>query len=188
VRDGAAVAAPLPAGRISPAVGCVLVVSAPERTDYYPTGSFTRLAAHRTHDAIAAIERRRPVVVVIEWDFAEVDARAVCRVAAIFPTISMLASMANPADAPAAIKAGCQAILLEPLAPQLAMMRIVRLAQAPPRVPAPATNSTTYRLWSEMVCPSCQVAGVASFEMATRRTLWFACLRCDHVWTARPAC
>jgi CheY-like chemotaxis protein len=188
VRDTVGVVTPSDINRIGPAAGCVLLVASPACTDRYPTGHFTRLAAHTTPDAIAAIERRRPAVVVIDWDFADVDARAVCRVAAVFPTVTVMASMADAANAPAAIKAGCQAILLEPVAPQLAMMRIARLSQAvPARGPgSTGAESATYRLWSQISCPSCQVYGVASFELARRRTLWFACLRCDHVWTARP--
>jgi CheY-like chemotaxis protein len=188
VRDTVGVVTPSDIHRIGVAAGCVLIVASPSCTDRYPTGHFARLAAHTTQDAIAAIERRRPTVVVIDWDFAAVDKLAICRIAAMFPTITVMASMAAAGDAPAAIKAGCQAILLEPIAPQLAMMRIARLSQAVPARGTAATGaeSATYRLWSQICCPSCQVYGVASFELAKRRTLWFACLRCDHVWTARP--
>ena len=189
MRDGAAVATPRPFERVAPPSGCVLIVANVEHTDRYPTDSFAKLTAQTTRDAIATVERRRPTVVVIEWGCDGVDKPAICRMAANFPTISLLASMADAADAPTAIKAGCQAILLEPIAPQLAMMRIARLAQAvPPHSAMLPAHPTTYRRWPYTVCPSCAVSGVASFEMATRRTLWFACLRCDHVWTARPAC
>ena len=186
--SNAAVSTPLDTTRADPSAGCVLVVASEACTHLYPTGRWLSLAAHTTHDAIATLERRRPAVVVLDWDFSAVDKLAICRVAANFPTITVMASMAEARSAPAAIKAGCQAILLGPIAPQLALMRILRLSQAaPPRTPA-APDSTTYRLWSQIACPSCKVYGVASFEIATRRTLWFACLRCDHVWTARPGC
>ena len=186
MRSGAAVATPLDMTGVVPWAGCVLVVASPACTHLYPTGRAVSLAAHTTHDAIATIERRRPAVVVIDWDFATVNTLAICRVAANFPTITVMASMTDARNAPAAIKAGCQAILLGPVAPQLALMRILRLSQAVSSGRSAAPDSPTYRLWSQVVCPSCEVYGVASFELATRRTLWFACLRCDHVWTARP--
>ena len=189
MRDGAPVPTPLPSERVAPAAGCVLIVASVANTDRYPTGSFAKLSAQTTRDAIAALERRRPTVVVIEWDFAGVDKPAICRVAADFPTIAVLASMADAANAPTAIKAGCQAILLEPIAPQLAMLRIARLAQAvPPRSAMLPAYTTTCRRWPHTACSSCRGFGVANFETAKRRTLWFACLQCDHVWTARPAC
>ena len=189
MRNGVAVATPPTSERVAPPGGCVLIIASAEHTERYPTGSFAKLSAQTTRDAMAALERRRPTVVVIEWEFAGVDKPEVCRVAANFPGMALMASIADVADAPAAMKAGCRAILLEPIAPQLAMLRIARLAQAVSRratmLPA---HSTTCRPWPHTVCPSCDVRGVASFEIAMRRMLWFACLQCDHVWTARPAC
>lgn len=188
MRDAvSATAAPLesPVGTGSP----VLIVSHATAAARFPTGALPRTTASTTRDALRAIEQVRPAVVVVDWDCASIDAAAVCRAARRFSTMTIMASMKEAATAPAAIKAGCDAILLAPFSPLLASSRIARLTR---RTMAwggrvDAGERGTHQRYPGMTCPQCSAGGVLSFEFATRQTRWFACLQCDHVWDARPA-
>jgi CheY-like chemotaxis protein len=166
----------------------VLVVAAPAAVHRYGTGPLRRISASTTRDALAAIEQLRPVVVVIDWDSPAIDVVGICRAACRFSTITVMATMRDAAHAPRAIKAGCQAILLEPLSPSLIATRIARLARPVPplRGAADAVARGTNQSWRSRDCPACAAPGVISFEFATRRTCWFTCLQCDHVWDAPP--
>lgn len=167
----------------------VLVVAEPTEVDRYPTGVHRRVAAHTTRETIGAIERDRPAVVVMDWDLDTIDRSAVCRAARNFPMMTLLASMSSPDQAPAAIKAGCHAILLEPFAPHLAATRIARLSRQAAMPRGQATEGSgrgTHRRWPEVMCPACSAGGATSFDFSARHKLWFACLACEHVWTDRP--
>ena len=188
--------APRPGGGISvPPVGIavaapfrVLVVASLRDAERYPTGLYSRSTAATTADAVRVIERERPALVVIDWDNESIDRAAVCRAAQTFPMMIVMATLAHPHDAPTAIKAGCDAILLEPFAPQLAAARIARLSRQlmPPRGESDEGLRGTNRRWTAEPCPGCAHIGVVSFEFSTRRRLWFAYLACDHVWLSQP--
>jgi len=45
--------------------------------------------------------------------------------------------------------------------------------------------ATTNRVWPEVACPMCQRDGVVSFEFASHRRAWYACLACKGVWMAK---
>jgi len=95
--------------------------------------------------------------------------------------------MESPATAPAALKAGCHAILLKPFAPNLAAGRIGRLSRELPMGvtssrSTPAVQYGTNRAWAATHCPECDTAAATSFEFASYRRMWYACLACDHVW------
>jgi CheY-like chemotaxis protein len=172
-------------------IGClrVLVVAAGSDLDSYPAGPLVRLAAQTTGDAIATIERERPALVVIDWDLRNLDTVQVCRAAARFPMMSLLMTTERLEAVPAAIRAGCRAVLLKPFARNLAAARIGRLSRqmlraAPPIVLANGEARGTNRRWVELACPQCRIAGVTSFEFSSHRQLWFACLGCSHVWRA----
>jgi CheY-like chemotaxis protein len=191
-------AAPVRTGQpltpVAPAAGSlrVLVVAGGPDLDLYPTGPHARLTAHTTGDAIAAIERERPALVVIDWDLRNVDAVKVCRAAVRFPMMRLLMTTASPDTVPAAIRAGCQAVLLKPFARNLAAARIGRLSRQVLPGPTPlalaaAEGRGTNRRWLGLTCPGCSAAGIISFEFSSQRRLWFACLECSHVWrTASP--
>jgi CheY-like chemotaxis protein len=168
----------------------VLIVSSRLDAERYPTGLYSRSTAATTGDAVRLIERDRPALVVMDWDYEPVDRAAVCRAAQTFPMMTVMASLAHPEHAPAAIKAGCDAILLEPFVPQLAAARIARLSRQmmAPRGDTDPGPRGTNREWTRTTCPACAQIGVVSFEFSTRRRLWFACLACDHVWLSPPPC
>src|SRR5688572_3448837 len=167
-----------------------LIIASQTDADRYPTGLYSRSTASTTGDAVRLIERERPALVVVDWDNESIDRAAVCRAAQTFPMMTVMASLANPDDAPAAIKAGCHAILLEPFVPQLAAARIARLSRQmmAPRGDTDTGVRGTNRVWTRTMCPACAHVGVVSFEFSTRRRLWFACLACDHVWLSQPPC
>jgi hypothetical protein len=45
--------------------------------------------------------------------------------------------------------------------------------------------ATTNRVWAEVACTRCQQDGVVSFEFASHRRAWYACLECKNVWMAK---
>jgi DNA-binding NarL/FixJ family response regulator len=110
---------------------------------------------------------------------------------------------------PELLQAGCDAVLLKPFAPNLLYARIGRLLRARTeqhriRMPQDQIRSryihgngdgrgdgdsslaaTTNRVWAEVACPRCQQNGVVSFEFASHRRAWYACLECKGVWMAK---
>jgi len=167
----------------------VLVVAHPAAIDRYPTGIHAKTVAHTTRDAIRLIEEVRPAIVAIEWNLDGIDRGALCQAAGRFP-VAVLAILQAPQDAPAAIRAGCHAVLLEPIAPTLAATRIARLAkQMESRLRyREAEIRGTHRAWTGVACPQCGTDGATSFECAGRRKAWLACLQCAHVWVGPEPC
>jgi DNA-binding response OmpR family regulator len=108
---------------------------------------------------------------------------------------------------PELLQAGSDAVLLKPFAPNLLYARVGRLLRArteqqrirarhdPTRSRYPAPNgdghgegdspATTNRVWADVACPGCQHGGVVSFEFASHRRAWYACLECKAVWMAK---
>jgi CheY-like chemotaxis protein len=111
---------------------------------------------------------------------------------------------------PELLQAGCDAVLLKPFAPNLLYARIGRLLRArteqqrirtrqdqirrPRYIPGNGNGrgdgdsllaATTNRVWPEVACPTCQRDGVVSFEFASHRRAWYACLACKGVWMAK---
>ena len=94
----------------------LIVAVAPQDVDRFPATPYARFAARTTAEAVRLIERWRPRVVVVDWDVAELDASAICNTAKQMAPVGVLAVMSEPAKAPSALKAGCHALLLKPLA------------------------------------------------------------------------
>ena len=168
----------------------VIAVAASE-VDHYPTAPFARFTARSTSDAVRLVERWRPRVVAIDWDVEEFDAAAICTAARQVPGAGILATTKSPERAPAALKAGCHAVLLKPFAPNLLVARLGRLAR---EMPSPAIAGRlaeklgqfgTNRTWQRLACPKCSNGGAVSFEHSSHRRSWFACLACDSVWLGR---
>jgi CheY-like chemotaxis protein len=105
-------AGPSGANRNAAAVGGRV---APEDVERFPTLPFTRYAARTTAEAVRLIERWRPRLVAIRLGAATSSTLALCapRQDRSAP-VGILAVMASPERAPAALKAGCHAILLKP--------------------------------------------------------------------------
>ena len=107
---------------------------------------------------------------------------------------------------PTLLEAGCDAVLLKPFAPNLLYTRVGRLLRARTeqqrvrrlhdstrsRYAEPnghgngdGAPATTNRFWADVECPHCKHDGVVSFEFASHRRAWYACLECKAVWMAR---
>jgi len=174
----------------APDVRPVLLAAVPPgEVQMYSAGPFTRLAAHTTADAIAMVTRARPRLVVIDWDLRDVDGQEVCRVAASLSGISVLVTTAQVQRVPAALKAGCHAVLLKPFVPNLLAARLGRLfretARLPPSSALQSSGTGTNRVWPDTSCPTCATLGATSFEFSSHRRMWYACLACEHVWLGR---
>jgi len=166
----------------------LVVAAAVADVDRFPSANFTRYPVHSTSEALRLIETARPRVVAIDWDVPEIDGVQVCSAVRKFPHAGVLVTMASPEDAPAALKAGCHAILLKPFAPNLAAGRIGRLSRELPAGTAslraaPSRQSCgTNRTWPDTHCPRCDAPSATSFEFYSYRRMWYACLACDAVW------
>jgi DNA-binding response OmpR family regulator len=165
----------------------LLAVDAPE-TDRFGSGRFTRISAQSTTDAIRAIERARPRVVAVDLDLPQFDATAICTAAHQSGQTSVLVITSDPQRVPAALKAGCHAVLLKPFAANLAaarlgrLMRETQLTPAARRAAALLLQQGTNRTWPDTACPTCGTLGAVSFEFSSYRRMWYACLPCEGVW------
>jgi len=165
-----------------------VVAAAAGDLDHFPTAQFTRYHAYTTSEAVRLIETARPRIVAIDWDIPEIDAAQVCVAALKFPLTGVLVVMKSPETAPAALRAGCHAILLKPFAPNLVAGRLGRLSREMPATPGAVRAARelrqcgTNREWPDTPCPKCQAPSAMSFEFHSYRRMWYACLGCDAVW------
>ena len=150
-----------------------------------------------------------PTLVVGDVDGMAEAADIVRTVKALLRPATMLVIATDVEGIPELLQAGCDAVLLKPFAPNLLYARIGRLLRARTeqqrtrtrqgqiRSPHIAGNgdgrgdgdsslaATTNRVWAEVACPTCQQDGVVSFEFASHRRAWYACLECKGVWMAK---
>lgn len=140
----------------------------------------------------------RPRLVVTDLALADGDGLEICRAAkAGQPRPSVLVATANVDRVPHAIKAGCDAVLLKPFAPNLLVARLGRLLRAADlsqRIQHARRRSLrlfaergrlgpgTNVYWPMTRCPYCKNEGATSFDFSSYRRAWYACLACDKVW------
>jgi DNA-binding response OmpR family regulator len=166
----------------------LLVAASAADADTLAASTFTRVATHTTAEALRTIERVRPRVVAIDWDVDTIDGAAVCAAARQVPYTGVLVISASPERVPAALKAGCHAVLLRPFAPNLLAARLGRLSREIPTSPAALRGLAalqligTNRVWPDTRCPKCSTGGAVSFEFSSYRRMWYACVPCEHVW------
>lgn len=169
----------------------LIVAAAAVDVEQFPSTPFARLAARSTIEALRLIERWKPRVVAIDWDAPEFDGRQICAAARQSPGTGVLVTTAVPDRAPAALKAGCHALLLKPLTVNLIAARLGRLTRELPtaavatRLAEKLGQHGTHRAWAEMACPKCAQGGAIGFEFSSHRRSWYACLACDAVWLGR---
>jgi DNA-binding response OmpR family regulator len=169
----------------------MLVAAAAEDLQSYALPSFEYLTA-RTDREFAALLARRPVAVIIDADLPELDAVAACAASRPHQDVSILVAVTRPEQVPALLKAGCDAVLLKPFAPNLLAGRIGRLVRAraqQPRLPDGTRivneRRGTNRAWRDVSCPRCAEANAVSFDFVSHRRMWFACLACNQVWVGQ---
>lgn len=166
----------------------LLVGGSTALVEIFPAAPFTRIGLQSTADLLTAIERTRPRVVAIDWDDPQIDGLALCAAAARVPHSAILVMTESPQRVPPALRAGCNAVLLKPFAPNLLAARLGRLFREVPLTDAAARGMAvlrqtgTNRTWADVSCPTCQRPDAVSFEFASYRRMWYACLGCDAAW------
>jgi CheY-like chemotaxis protein len=173
----------------------ILIVEAPS-----PDGNTSALrqnyrVAATADGEIAAqyLNRAAPSLVCMDIDIG-IDAVAICRMSKSLHTpATVLVTTLDPKTIPDVLEAGCDGVLLKPFPPNLLCARIGRLLrtrgeqlrmrawQNNEKAPLASTNQT----WPHTACPSCAHQGVVSFEFASYRRAWYACLACKSVWMAK---
>jgi DNA-binding response OmpR family regulator len=115
---------------------------------------------------------------------------------------TVLVTTANADRVPDALLSGCDGVLLKPFAPNLLFARVGRMLRAQSvalRLRAhqqfaksahltersALLTTGTNQVWSSTHCPHCQHDGVTSFDHASHRRDWYACLSCKKVWMAK---
>jgi CheY-like chemotaxis protein len=152
---------------------------------------YVPIPASSTAEAVRAIERDRPTLVVVAGDDDTFDGLQVCAAAQRLPGTRILVLIERPERAPAALKAGCHSVLLKPVLPNLVAARLARLSRellpavASRRIAERLSMLGTNRRWPEMACPKCATLGAIGFEHASHRRDWYACLACEAVWLGR---
>jgi DNA-binding response OmpR family regulator len=151
--------------------------------------------------AVARMRECPPSFVVTELDLPDSSGVMVCKASAELPVPPVvLVTTTKPERVPAAIAAGCDGVLLKPFAPNLLFARLGRLRRECRELRARSSRekekarhliersqlvlSGTNRAWPSSHCPRCGVGGVVSFDNASYRRMWYACLGCEKVWIA----
>ena len=181
---------PAPRNTTTADVAPTMLVVAPEsELQLFTVPYFTQVVARTTGSALEQIAALRPSLLIVDLDHTVCDGLRVCGSARDVPSTTTLVTTANPERVPAALKAGCHAVLLKPFAPNLLAARIGRLMrerQQQMRMRSLHVNINgsdgTNRVWDAVECPNCHTAGATSFEFHSHRRMWFACLACSSVW------
>jgi DNA-binding response OmpR family regulator len=190
-----------------PRLSNVLIVDGESVTaGYIPLFSGERFRVNATPHVPVALEyirRAAPPLVVTELALLDGSGLDVCTTAkALSVPSTVLVTTTDPAKVPDALAAGCDGVLLKPFAPNLLISRISRLLRdRSTRIRLQSARSLgkaahlseridllktgTNRSWPNTQCPYCSHSGVTSFDYASMRRAWYACLACRKVWMAK---
>lgn len=162
----------------------MLVMAAAVDVERYTPSAFSCRPARSTAEVLNLLKREPPTLLLVDWE-TQAEAAEVCAAAA--DRAAVLALIGEPAQAPAALRAGCHGLLLKPVIPNLLAARLGRLVRERDTFPrrghqAGIGERGINRVWSQTACPSCRQSGAISFEFSSRRRSWYACLACDGVW------
>lgn len=176
--------------------------------------SFTVAVTATAGTAREYVRRTKPALVVAGLDVLNRDSLDILRDARLLePPAAVLVTTTDVERVPDALAAGCDSVLLKPFAPNLLHARIGRLlrersamilarnsrehsaalrsrahdalATSQHLVGRSAVFAGTNRTWPNSHCPYCDHEGVTSFEYASHRRAWYACLSCRKVWLAK---
>jgi DNA-binding response OmpR family regulator len=176
--------------------------------------SFTVAVTATAGTAREYVRRAKPALVVAGLDVLNRDSLDILRDARLLePPAAVLVTTTDVERVPDALAAGCDSVLLKPFAPNLLHARIGRLlrersamilarnsrehsaalrsrahdalATSQHLVGRSAVFAGTNRTWPNSHCPYCDHEGVTSFEYASHRRAWYACLSCRKVWLAK---
>ena len=153
--------------------------------------------------AIEYIRRASPMLVMTELALDDGSGLDICEAAKAIPMpATVLVMSGEPEKVPDALVAGCDGVLLKPFSTNLLITRVSRLLRERSRVLRLQTARTlgksmhlserisdlragTNQVWPNAHCPYCGHGGVMSFDYASMRRAWYACLACRKVWLAR---
>jgi DNA-binding response OmpR family regulator len=186
-------------------VDVLLVEAQPIIEKFTPVLAATHRVNSTTHASVALeyIRRSSPALVVTNVTLADGSGIEVCKAAKALPTAStVLVTPTDPDQVPDALGAGCDGVLLKPFAPSLLVTRVSRLLrERSNQLRMKAARSMgksahlseridllrvgTNQVWPNAHCPYCQHGGVTSFDYASMRRAWYACLECRRVWLAK---
>ena len=163
----------------------------------------SRMNAVATAVQYVARTSTAPSLGVVELELPDGSGTEICRAMKALPVpATVLVTTADVDRVPAAIEAGCDAVLLKPFAPNLLFGRLGRLLRARSaelrnrslwqhakaqhlRDRSDMLRAGTNHEWPNTHCPHCAHAGVISFEYTSYRRAWYACLSCRKVWLAK---
>jgi DNA-binding response OmpR family regulator len=185
----------------------VLIVDHESATSQYtPLFNINEYHVNTTAYAPAALEymrRTTPALVVTDLMLDGGSGIDICSAAkALTQPATVLVTTNDPEPVPEALAAGCDGVLLKPFAPNLLIARVSRLLRDRSiqlrlqlaRTLGKSSHLTersdllkngTNRTWPNTQCPYCGHAGVTSFDFASMRRAWYACLECRKVWLAK---
>jgi DNA-binding response OmpR family regulator len=142
-----------------------------------------------TADPFVAIEylRRAPVdLVIIDLQHVNGSGVDICAAAKALPEPPcVLVAADEPAAVPPLIAAGCDSALLKPVTSGVVVTRLSRLLKERSSRPSGRSRIGTNQVWADKKCPSCGSNGPVSFDYASLKRLWYACLACKRVWTGK---
>ena len=153
--------------------------------------------------AVRALKAFQPTLVITELALPDGDGVSVCRQskAGESGVTLVLVTTSDPERVPAALKAGCDGVLMKPFAPNLLYSRIGRLLRMRAKdlqdcamwqrarsalliEHAHHVTAGTNIVCRDAICPSCRQGGGVGFDAASHRRMWYACLPCGRVWMA----
>jgi CheY-like chemotaxis protein len=142
---------------------------------------FEVTTASSEEHARRALRAYQPTLVITELVLPEGDGVSLCRESKTFgvdaPSVLAVTSMTE--RVPEMLKAGCDAVLVKPFAPNLLYARIGRLLRLRAET---AVERATNVVFKDACCTSCGRGGIVGFDSAGRARMWYACLACDKVW------
>jgi DNA-binding response OmpR family regulator len=161
---------------------------------------FEVTAAPSAEHARRALRAYQPTLVITELMLPEGDGVSLCReskaIAVNAPSVLAVTSVTE--RVPEALKAGCDAVLVKPFAPNLLHARIGRLLRLRARAAAERAMfqrarmnyrrddgrmaESTNVVVKDACCLSCGHGEIVGFDAASHRRMWYACLACDKVW------
>jgi CheY-like chemotaxis protein len=158
---------------------------------------FSLRLAKNAETALPLLKRTLPHVLVLDLVLPDRDGLDLCQAAISSHTRPhVLVTTGAVERIPAALRIGCDSVLVKPYEPSLLFTRIGRLLRCDPRPSVTAGgrqvggrfvgpwNTGTNRLWPTLECPGCRHEGSVRFDYASYRRMWCACLTCNHVWVA----
>ena len=147
-------------------------------------GSYRVELSSSLGNARALLGRNGVDVIVADIDLPDSAGIDLCREAKRLPKPPAVLVITERAErVPEALEARCDGVLLKPFAPNLLVARIGRLIRA--RSAPSHTGDGTNRVWPTTACAHCGAQGVTSFEFASHRRAWYACLHCKNVWLGK---